>query len=123
MDRAASLRPRRAGGGARRGRGGRRRGAAAGGAAGGAAPERPRGTDLILRDLANGAELNVGNVSEFSFRKDGKLLALAIDAQDKAGNGLQLRDMTTGAVTPLDSGNASLRAASPGATRETRWPS
>jgi dipeptidyl aminopeptidase/acylaminoacyl peptidase len=82
------------------------RGAAAG-AGNGATPDRPRGTDLLLRDLATGAELNVGNVSEFSFRKDGRLLALAIDAQDKAGNGLQLRDMTTGVVTPLDSGTAS----------------
>jgi dipeptidyl aminopeptidase/acylaminoacyl peptidase len=82
--------------------GGGGRGAAAGGT-----PERPRGSDLILRDLAKGEELNVGNVSELSFRKDGKLLALAIDAQDKAGNGLQLRDMTTGAVSALDSGNAS----------------
>jgi dienelactone hydrolase len=82
--------------------------AAGRGAAGaGNAPERPRGTDLILRDLAAGTELNVGNVSDFSFRKDGKLLALAIDAQDKAGNGLQLRDMTTGSVTALDSGSAS----------------
>src|SRR5262245_9513985 len=87
------------------GRGGGGRGGADSGA--GATSDRPRGTDLILRDLATGAELNVGNVSEFSFRKDGRLLALAIDAQDKAGNGLQLRDMTTGAVTPLDSGNAS----------------
>jgi dienelactone hydrolase len=78
-----------------------------GAAAGGGATERPRGTDLILRDLAKNVELNAGNVSEFSFRKDGKLLALAIDAQDKAGNGLQLRDMTTGAVSGLDSGNAS----------------
>ena len=62
---------------------------------------------MILRDLASGAELNVGNVSEFSFRKDGRLLAFAIDAQDKAGNGLQVRDMTTGAVSPIDSGSAS----------------
>src|SRR4051812_10532308 len=88
------------------GRGGGRGGAAAAGGEG-AASERARGTDLILRDLANGAELNVGNVSEFSFRKDGRLLALAIDATDKAGNGLQIRDMTTGAVTAVDSGNAS----------------
>jgi dipeptidyl aminopeptidase/acylaminoacyl peptidase len=87
------------------------RGAAAGGNGGGNAPERPRGTDLLLKELASGPNadnaLNVGNVSEFSFRKDGRLLALAIDAQDKAGNGLQLRDMTTGTVTPLDSGAAS----------------
>jgi dienelactone hydrolase len=82
-------------------------GRGAAGAGAGTAPERPRGTDLILRDLAQGTELNVGNVSDFSFRKDGKLLALAIDAQDKAGNGLQLRDMATGAVSALDSGNAS----------------
>ena len=73
----------------------------------GNAPDRPRGSDLILRDLATGAELNIGNVSEFSFRRDGKLLALAIDAQDKAGNGLELRDMTTGTVAALDSGSAS----------------
>ena len=79
------------------------------GAAGatGATPDSPRGTDLILRDLTKAVDLNVGNVSDFSFRKDGKLLALAIDAQDKAGNGIQLRDMTTGGVSVLDSGNAS----------------
>lgn len=78
-----------------------------GGAAAAAATDRPRGTDLILRDLATGAELNIGNVSDFSFRKDGRLLAFAIDALDKAGNGLQVRDMTTGAVSPIDSGSAS----------------
>ena len=38
--------------------------------------------------------------------RDGKFLALVIDATDKVGNGMQLRDMTTGAVTPLDTGNA-----------------
>jgi dipeptidyl aminopeptidase/acylaminoacyl peptidase len=89
-------------------------GAAAGppppaGGAGGrgqASSDRPKGGDLILRELASGSELNVGNVSEFSFRKDGRLLAYAIDAQDKAGNGVQLRDMQSGAVIPLDSGNA-----------------
>ena len=98
--RAAARRPRAADAARRR---------AAGGGSG--ARNAPRGTDLLLRELATGArDLNVGNVSEFSFRKDGRLLALAIDAQDKAGNGLQLRDMTTGAVTPLDSAAATLRA-------------
>jgi dienelactone hydrolase len=76
-------------------------------AAGGAAAERPRGSDLILRELATGAEINVGNVAEFSFRRDGRLLAIAIDAQDKIGNGLEVRDMTTGVLSPLDSGGAS----------------
>lgn len=34
--------------------------------------DRPGGSDLVLRELATGAELNVGNVSEFSFRRDGR---------------------------------------------------
>ena len=70
-------------------------------------PDRPRGTDLILRELASGQELNVGNVADFTFSKDGSLLAWTIDAQDKVGNGLQLRDMSRGTVAVLDSGNAS----------------
>ena len=71
---------------------------APGGAAGGpgGAPDRPRGTDLIVRELANGAELNFGNVSEFAFSRDGKFLASVIDATDKIGNGVQLRNMLTG---------------------------
>jgi dipeptidyl aminopeptidase/acylaminoacyl peptidase len=80
------------------GRGGR------GGAAGGEAPRdtRPRGTDLILRDLKTGAELSIGNVSEFGFNKSGRYLAMVIDAADQIGNGIQIRDMQTGAVTPLE---------------------
>ena len=68
----------------------------------GAPDNRPKGTDLILRDLATGAELNVGNVSEFAFNKDGKFLATVIDATDKIGNGVQLRNMTAGTVSSLD---------------------
>ena len=76
----------------------------AGGPAG--ASDRPRGTDLILRELTTGAELNVGNVSEFAFTRTGKFLATVIDAADRIGNGVQLRNMSTGAVTPLDYDNA-----------------
>src|SRR5688500_6958156 len=82
------------------------RGGAPGGTAA-AAPEAARGTDLILRELATGQEVNVGNVSEFSFTRDGKLLATVIDAQDRVGNGIQLRDMAKGTVTVLDHGDAS----------------
>jgi dipeptidyl aminopeptidase/acylaminoacyl peptidase len=82
------------------------RGAAPGGAGGPGGPDRPRGTDLILRDLGNGAELNVGNVSEFAFTRDGKLLAAVIDAADRVGNGVQLRTMATGTVTSLDHDSA-----------------
>jgi dipeptidyl aminopeptidase/acylaminoacyl peptidase len=80
----------------------------AGGATGatGAGAEAPKGSDLILRELATGNELSVGNVAEFAFTRDGQFLAFTIDARDKVGNGLQLRDMRSGAVSVLDSGAA-----------------
>ncbi len=71
-------------------------------AAAGAPDNRPRGTDLILRELTTGVELNFGNVSEFSFSRDGKFMASVIDATDKIGNGIQLRNMLTGTVSVLD---------------------
>lgn len=80
-------------------------GAPGGAGSGGSTPprdDRPRGTDLLLRELATGQEINIGNVAEFAFDKKGRFLAWTIDAQDKAGNGIYLRDMTSGAVRSLD---------------------
>jgi dipeptidyl aminopeptidase/acylaminoacyl peptidase len=94
------------GGGGAAAAGGGGRGAAPAGGGGGAADSRPRGTDLIIRELASGSELNTGNVSEFAFTDDGKFLATVIDAADKIGNGVQLRDMATGTVKSLDTGIA-----------------
>lgn len=79
----------------------------AAGAAGGApAPERASGSDLILYELVTANKLNIGNVSEFAFDKKGAWLAWIIDAQEKSGNGIQARNMATGAVVPLDSDDA-----------------
>ena len=77
-------------------------------AASGAPPadDKPTGSDLILHDLTSGADLNFGNVSEFGFDKQGDRLAWLIDAQDKIGNGISLRNTATGAVTVLDSAKA-----------------
>jgi dipeptidyl aminopeptidase/acylaminoacyl peptidase len=72
-----------------------------------AASDRPKGADLILRDLATGRDFNIGNVAEFAFDKAGKFLAFVIDAPDKAGNGVQLRNMESGVVSVLDSDKAS----------------
>lgn len=82
------------------------RGAAAGAGRGTAGDTRVKGTDLVLHDLKTNAEINVGNVSEFVFNKSGKTLAMVIDAADQAGNGVQLRDMTSGVVSSLDSDKA-----------------
>ncbi len=80
------------------------RGGGRGGPGGGDAPRdtRPRGRELILRDLKTGSELLIGNVSEFNFNKSGRYLALVIDAADQAGNGIQIRDMQSGVITPLE---------------------
>jgi dienelactone hydrolase len=61
--------------------------------------------DLILRELATGNELTLGNVAEFAFDKSGNRLALAIDAHGLGS--IQLRDMKTAALHSLDSGKAS----------------
>ncbi len=68
------------------------------------------GSDLLLRELATGNEVNIGNVAEYAFDKKGGRLALVIDAQGLAGNGLQLRDMATGAVVSLDNDKASYKS-------------
>ena len=66
-----------------------------------------RGTsDLLLYDLATGSEMNIGNVADFSFGKKGDWMAYIIDAADKAGNGVMLRNMSTGAIMPLDNATA-----------------
>jgi len=86
---------------------GGRGGGRAGGAPGEAAPSAAaRGTDLILRDLKTGSELSIGNVSEFGFNKSGRYLALVIDAAEQIGNGIQIRDMQTGVITPLETNTA-----------------
>ena len=79
--------------------------------AGGGAPaaDRPSGSDLLLYELASGSQLNIGNVGEFAFDKKGAWCAWTIDAADKSGNGIQARNMATGALLPLDSDKAVYR--------------
>jgi len=74
--------------------------------AAGSSSDRPSGSDLILRELDTGIELNLGNVSSFAFDKKGEWMAWTIDAAEKSGNGVVLRNIKTGAVMPLDSDKA-----------------
>ncbi|MGD0781872.1 MAG: prolyl oligopeptidase family serine peptidase, partial [Candidatus Aminicenantales bacterium] len=68
------------------------------------------GGDLILRELGTGKEILFGNVSEFAFDKQGRWLAMLVDAYGQAGNGVLLRDMAGGAVVPLDNDKASYKS-------------
>ncbi len=68
------------------------------------------GSDLVLRELATAKEVNIGNVAEFAFDKAGKRLALVIDAQGQAANGVQLRDMASGALVSLDNDKATYKS-------------
>jgi dipeptidyl aminopeptidase/acylaminoacyl peptidase len=78
-------------------------------AAGAATPQAAAGTDMLLRELATGAELNLGNIADFGFDKKGRWLALVIDSPGQSGNGVQLRDMTTAALVPLETAKATYR--------------
>ena len=65
-----------------------------------------RGADLLVRNLEQGTDLAFGNVADFAWSDDGALLAMTIDADGKAGNGVQLLNAVTGALRLLDAGDA-----------------
>jgi dipeptidyl aminopeptidase/acylaminoacyl peptidase len=72
--------------------------------------EKWSGSDLILRELATGKETMLGNIAEFAFDKKGRWLAMIIDAYGLSGNGVAVRNMATGVVTPLDNDKANYRS-------------
>lgn len=63
------------------------------------------GSDLILRNLNSSQDIALGNVSEFAFNCSGQSLAFLVDARDRAGNGLMLKNLKTGQLDILDSGS------------------
>lgn len=69
-------------------------------------PDAPKGRDLLLYELATGKTQNIGNISEMAFNKKGDWLALTVDAAEKAGNGIHLRQMTTGLTTVVENDKA-----------------
>ncbi len=59
------------------------------------------GADLILRNLATGETSNIGNVNLYAFDPAGRLFAYTVDAADKLGNGIYLKDLASGETRPL----------------------
>lgn len=60
------------------------------------------GTDVVVRDLADGHVELLGSVDALEFDADGRWLAYTVDAADRAGNGVYLLDLTSGARRALD---------------------
>src|SRR5690606_2492618 len=68
-----------------------------------------KGKDFLLHHLPSNTTLNLGNVAEYAFNKAGTLLVYTIDAHDQNGNGIFIRDLTTGVTTPVDNDKASYK--------------
>jgi len=62
----------------------------------------PRGLDVILLDLRTGRHILLGSVADIAFNRTGELLAYAVDAAVKDGNGVFVFDARSGRITPLD---------------------
>jgi len=75
---------------------------AAGQAAAASSTTAPRGLDAILLNLRTGGFHLLGSVGEFVFNRTGELLAYAVDAALKDGNGVFIFDTRSGRTTPLD---------------------
>lgn len=64
--------------------------------------ENGTGQVVLVRELASGVEVHFGNVGDFAWAPEGHLLALAIAASGKEGNGIQLFDPASGRIRVLD---------------------
>lgn len=63
-----------------------------------------KGSDLLLKDLTGDKTINIGNVSDFAFNKDGTLFSYIVDADDDNGNGMYLIDLSNSRTWPLHTG-------------------
>ncbi len=68
-----------------------------------------KGKDVILYHLSNGEQFNIGNVSQFSFDKKGNFFAWTVDATDRSGNGIFIRNLKTGVIKALDNDSTEYR--------------
>ncbi|UCF38909.1 MAG: S9 family peptidase, partial [Acidobacteriota bacterium] len=68
--------------------------------------EKPVSSGLVVRVLASGALVHLGNISGYSWQDGGDLLALTVEARDRDGNAVQLFNPGSGSLTVLDSEKA-----------------
>ncbi|MCI0642096.1 MAG: prolyl oligopeptidase family serine peptidase [Gemmataceae bacterium] len=68
-------------------------------------PPRTFGSDLILRNLADGAERVLADVTDYSITRDGKLLVYIVSSKNEENNGVYaLSPLPDGPASPLSNG-------------------
>lgn len=65
-----------------------------------------RGSDLVVRELDAGVDLNLGNVSEAAWHEEEPLLAMVVDAEGMTGNGVRIYEAASGTLRTLVSSEA-----------------
>ena len=73
---------------------------------------RVKGRDLIVRDLTTGLDVHFGSVGGYSWCEARSLLAMTIDAEDDAGNGVRVYDAVSERLRTLDSDAADYKGLS-----------
>ncbi|MBC7843602.1 MAG: hypothetical protein H7099_14875, partial [Gemmatimonadaceae bacterium] len=73
------------------------------------APVTGAGAVVMLVDLTGGAPITLAAVGEYAFDESGNFLAYTVEQRDQLGNGVQVRDLTTGVVRALDGERAIYR--------------
>ena len=66
--------------------------------------DKAKGTPLVLRTLATGAEQRFEDVTDYRFTEDGRWLAFAASNEDGSADGVFAVETATGAVTPVMTG-------------------
>lgn len=74
-----------------------------------AAAKKDRGTPLVIRELATGAERRYENVVAYAFTADGKRLAYAASTGDGDGDGVYVVDVASGTTTAVLTGAGAYR--------------
>jgi len=73
------------------------------------APRREVGTPLVVRELAAGTEVRIEGVTAYAMDEGERWLGYTVSTRDGAGNGAFVRELASGAVTPLLTGVATYR--------------
>ncbi len=69
-----------------------------------------KGKDIMVRDLNKGLNTGFGNIASARWNDEVSLLAMVVDAEDQAGNGVQLYDPQKRKLVTLDSDQADYKS-------------